>query len=136
MNSYPCLFQKLSNKDCLFFSYLGMLIYKAANLFDVTQRWSMSLNFIANISIPFSFFLRVYLIGLVIGKSPTHSGFMLNRTDVFYLWNFCYKTRFPFGFLEVIKIADRTFQHSLAFDFDQEFFTQYTRGHLFIDYRW
>jgi hypothetical protein len=46
----------------------GVLIYQAASLFDATNRWSLSLNFIADISIPFSFFLRLYLIILAVGK--------------------------------------------------------------------
>ena len=45
----------------------GILIYQAASLFDATNRWSLSLNFIADISIPFSFFLRLYLIILAVG---------------------------------------------------------------------
>ncbi len=49
--------------------YLGILVYQAANLFDVTNRWSLSLNFIADISIPFSIFLRSYLIILAVGES-------------------------------------------------------------------
>ena len=48
--------------------HLGILVYQAANLFDVTNRWSLSLNFIADISIPFSIFLRSYLIILAVGE--------------------------------------------------------------------
>ena len=46
----------------------GILIYQAASLFDATNRWSLSLNFIVDISIPFSFFLRLYLIILAVGS--------------------------------------------------------------------
>ncbi|XP_046839306.1 very-long-chain (3R)-3-hydroxyacyl-CoA dehydratase 3-like [Xenia sp. Carnegie-2017] len=45
----------------------GILIYQAANLFDVSKRWSLSLKLAGNIIIPFSFFLRMYMIFLVIG---------------------------------------------------------------------
>ncbi|XP_028399174.1 very-long-chain (3R)-3-hydroxyacyl-CoA dehydratase-like [Dendronephthya gigantea] len=46
----------------------GVLIYQAASLFDAKNRWSLSLNFIvADSSIPFSFFLKLYLIILAVG---------------------------------------------------------------------
>lgn len=51
----------------MFSLFLGILVYQAANLFDATNRWSLPLKFIADISIPFSLLLRLYLVILVIG---------------------------------------------------------------------
>ena len=51
------------------FLNLGILIYQAAGMFDATNRWSLSLNFIVtDSSIPFSFFLKLYLIILAVGE--------------------------------------------------------------------
>ena len=55
-----------SSKSIFFF--IGILIYQAANMFDASNRWSLSLNFIMDVSIPFSLFLRLYLIILILGE--------------------------------------------------------------------
>ena len=69
----------------------GILIYQAASLFDATNRWSLSLNFIADISIPFSFFLRLYLIILAIGKWVARTVWQYKQSQFLSAWEYGYE---------------------------------------------
>ena len=61
-----------SNLQLFLFFFLSLfpelLIYQAAKLFDSTGRWTLSVSFLGEVSIPFSLFLRIYMIILALGK--------------------------------------------------------------------